>query len=255
MDLSVQIHCIMFHREKREIDLNDGIISIKLKGIRMLESTDRKALYSTWKNMLARCTNPKNPGYKYCGGRGIVVCERWQEFENFISDMGPRPSRDHFIYRIDENVGYGPDNCRWATHDDSLNRTGQRLITYKGETLPLYVWAKRLGMKKTTLYSRIAAGWSIEKAMSKKLQRRESYNTGHYAVRIKGAVKDKVYDKIVLSNKSLSSCWDYLYKCVEKCLGLDSVPEFILEDLSTGKVILKLQMPITEKDEQLGQAH
>jgi hypothetical protein len=246
MDLSVQIHCIMFHGEKREKDSNDGIISIKLKEIRMLESTDRKALYSTWKNMLARCSNPKNPGYKYCGGRGIVVCESWQEFENFIADMGPRPSSSHFIDRINDNLGYSPDNCRWAMQDESLNKKGQRLITYKGETLPLYVWAKKVGLKKTTLYSRIAAGWPIEKAMSKKLQRREHYRNGHYGVRVKGTIKEKAYDKYVVTDKPLAYCWSYLYKCVEKCIELGETPELVLEDLSMNKVLLRIILPHVE---------
>lgn len=74
--------------------------------------------YRTWNMMLARCRNPNFPGFRYYGARGISVCERWLSFQNFLADMGERPSLDHSIDRIDSGRGYEPSNCRWATHKE-----------------------------------------------------------------------------------------------------------------------------------------
>lgn len=80
-------------------------------------SGDRKTPeYNAWQAMIQRCENQNHAAWKNYGGRGIAVCERWRDsFENFLSDIGERPSDEHSLDRIDNSRGYEPGNCRWAT--------------------------------------------------------------------------------------------------------------------------------------------
>jgi hypothetical protein len=76
-------------------------------------------LYGTWKMMHFRCSNPKAGGYRFYGGRGIRVCDRWQSFEAFVSDVGAKPTKNHVLDRIDVNDHYHPYNCRWITRSEN----------------------------------------------------------------------------------------------------------------------------------------
>ena len=86
--------------------------------------------YARWASMRERCNNPKAHNYHLYGGRGIRVCERWDSFENFLADMGERPSPKHSIERIDNEGNYEPSNCKWATQ---LEQSRNRRNTYTPE--------------------------------------------------------------------------------------------------------------------------
>ncbi|CAG4889223.1 hypothetical protein R69919_00688 [Paraburkholderia gardini] len=125
------------------------------------------AEYKTWQEMRKRCENPKVEFYRHYGGRGIKVCDRWQDFENFFADMGSRPSADHSLDRYpDVNGNYEPENCRWATDlEQSNNRRNTPFIEYQGRTQSISDWARELGVKYYSLRNRIVnLGWPVEKA-------------------------------------------------------------------------------------------
>jgi hypothetical protein len=84
----------------------------------------RSAEYNCWANLISRCTNHKNIGFENYGGRGITVCDRWlNSFEDFLNDMGTRPSDKHSIDRIDVNGDYEPSNCTWSTREVQARNT------------------------------------------------------------------------------------------------------------------------------------
>lgn len=122
--------------------------------------------YSTWTNMLNRCRNPGMHNYQYYGGRGIVVCDRWRNFESFLEDMGKCPP-GYEIDRVDNNGNYEPGNCQWATRVTNMRNTRtNRLVEWKGECLSVSEWAERTGIPYGTLISRLRRGWSAERALS-----------------------------------------------------------------------------------------
>ncbi len=125
----------------------------------------RSSVYTTWLSMVQRCTNTNHKHYYRYGGRGIVVCDRWNKFEYFLKDMGERPS-GCTLDRIDNNKGYCRENCRWATSkEQGRNRSNNRLITHNGITQCLTAWAEDLDICAGTLRYRLDH-WSVEKAMT-----------------------------------------------------------------------------------------
>lgn len=144
--------------------------------------------YGVWQSVKNRCNNPNNKNYNRYGGRGIRVCKRWDSsFLNFLEDMGERPSSEHTIDRINNDKGYSPSNCRWATRSEQgANTSTNRNITYKGVTKNLSQWAKTKGINLMTLHQRLARGWSVDKALSTKPLvgfspfREDPYNPAHF---------------------------------------------------------------------------
>lgn len=124
--------------------------------------------YITWQAIKSRCNNPKNDHYQSYGGRNIKVCPEWEnDFARFFKDMGPKPTPKHSIDRIDNDKGYSPDNCRWATRDEQIiNRRDTLFLTHNDDTKTVIEWSKITKISYNTLKKRLALGWSAEKALS-----------------------------------------------------------------------------------------
>lgn len=126
--------------------------------------------YHIWIGMRYRCNNPKSPGWKKYGGRGIKVCVRWDtSFMAFLSDMGKRPSDEHQLDRFPDNNGdYQPGNCRWATRLQQARNTRQnRVVTFRGEALSVSEWAERVGISKRAMLHRLDNDWPLELALTR----------------------------------------------------------------------------------------
>ena len=123
--------------------------------------------YLSWSMMLQRCTNKKAPNFRDYGGRGITVCRRWLRFENFFADMGTRPAGAS-LGRLNNEKNYSPDNCAWQTRiEQNNNMRSSALISWRGETLTIANWARRLQMSHKLLRSRMQEhGWSPERAFT-----------------------------------------------------------------------------------------
>lgn len=120
--------------------------------------------YVAWEGMKQRCLTPAHKAYKHYGGRGISICKRWMKFENFLADMGEVPE-GKTLERKNNNKGYTPDNCVWATHlEQGRNRRNNKIIKYLGERLPLSIWTEKLGLNYYTVHYRFQHGWSAERA-------------------------------------------------------------------------------------------
>lgn len=132
----------------------------------------KTSTYKSWAQAKERCTNQNNPNYNRYGGRGIQMCERWlNSFENFLADMGEKPTKKHSLDRIDNDKGYSPSNCRWANnHEQCNNRHTNRHVAAFGETKTMPQWLQdpRCNVRLlTTLRNRIVEyGWEPEKAIT-----------------------------------------------------------------------------------------
>jgi hypothetical protein len=123
--------------------------------------------YKTWAGMIQRCTNKNRKNYKYYGGRGINVCDKWLTFEGFYDDMNDRPE-GMTIDRIDNNGNYCKENCKWSTNTDQHNNTRSNInITYNGKTQTITQWSNELGININTLrYRLFYSKWSMEKSFT-----------------------------------------------------------------------------------------
>lgn len=136
-------------------------------------------LYSVWANMKDRCNNENNHAYKDYGGRGIKVCAEWQDFQKFLewslaSGYEEEAARGKCtIERIENDRGYEPSNCRWATMaEQGNNKRSNRKLTYNGETKTLSQWAKDLNINSSTLCNRLARGWELRDALTRPVDKR-----------------------------------------------------------------------------------
>lgn len=131
--------------------------------------SNRTPEYRAWKCMMVRCYNTHRAKYARYGARGIVVCERWRHsFENFLADMGLRPSASHSLDRIDNDGNYCPENCRWATaQEQSRNKSTNRMLSFNGRTASVSEWSETTGLPMRIISDRInKLNWSAELALT-----------------------------------------------------------------------------------------
>lgn len=119
----------------------------------------RTRIYQLWQGMKDRCRNPNNARFHRYGGRGITVCDRWQEFDNFFADMGDPPA-GMTLDRIDTDGNYEPTNCRWASRKQQQNNMSTNThVTHNGKTQTLAEWAAELGIPYSRIVYRHTRGW------------------------------------------------------------------------------------------------
>lgn len=123
--------------------------------------------FHIWRLMLNRCHNELSSDFRKYGARGIQVCRAWRDdFMAFYNELGPRPSPNHSVDRINNDRGYEPGNCRWALPTVQANNTrATHIVTFRGERRALADWARHFGVRRRVLYYRlILAKWPVERA-------------------------------------------------------------------------------------------
>lgn len=136
-----------------------------------LQNSDQNKirLRGIWRGMKDRCYNRNHRQYKNWGGRGIGVCSDWlNNFESFYNWAISNSYNENLtLDRIDVDKNYGPDNCRWVTMKEQCsNKTNNVVLNFKGEIKTLPKWASQYNIPRRTLYSRLTSGWSVEKALT-----------------------------------------------------------------------------------------
>lgn len=142
---------------------------------RKTHGMSRTPTYRSWQEMRVRCSDPTVISFSNYGGRGISVCARWHSFENFLTDMGVRPSESS-LERNDNTKNYDPNNCRWATRtEQNRNKRSNRVLLYKGERRCLSEWCERLAIPYPRTYYRVfVKGWPVGDAFELPNKRKPS---------------------------------------------------------------------------------
>ena len=131
--------------------------------------------YQAWAQMKQRCLNPKHPAYPRYGGRGIKIDSRWEaSFQDFLADVGRKPSPKHSLDRINNEGGYFANNVRWATHrQQQQNTSSVKLLEFEGEILCKAALARRFGISRSLLGKRLTAEWPLGKALKTSSRKRK----------------------------------------------------------------------------------
>lgn len=131
------------------------------------DSKGRATEYSCWLNMRNRCYYKPHKDYSNYGGRGIVVCDRWRNsYQDFLGDMGRKPSSDHSIDRIDVNGSYEPSNCRWTMiNEQARNKRRAFFVNYTNEKRLLKDVCKERAVSYHMVHGRLKHGWELERAL------------------------------------------------------------------------------------------
>jgi len=126
-------------------------------------------LYSTWCNLKARCFNKNHPAYKNYGGRGITVCSEWvNSFEQFLKDVGEKPTKQSTLDRIDNNGNYSPENVRWADRvTQRRNSRATREVTIGNQTKLITDWCDIFAISIASVHRRLNKGESVVSALTR----------------------------------------------------------------------------------------
>ena len=136
--------------------------------VRNPPGSSKKDGYLAWQGMITRCTNKNHKWYHRYGGRGVTIDQSWiDSFHKFMSDMGPRPTKKHSIERKDNNKGYEPGNCVWATKTTQNCNRGNynRVYEMDGQRMCLAEWIRATGVNGGKLRARIRIGWDFVRAI------------------------------------------------------------------------------------------
>lgn len=149
-------------------------------------------LYKIWEAMHERCERKSHKHYDNYGGRGISVCDEWEEyipFRDWAIDNGY--SDDLTLDRKNTDGNYSPDNCRWTNmKEQQNNKRNNRRLTWNGETKTIAEWSDIVGIKQTTIKERLKLGWSVEQALCTPVRKRtKGYRPS--VVKMDGSVNDE----------------------------------------------------------------
>lgn len=152
-DCGTQLEIETYKLRNRSTDTSCGCARV---GPRTTHGKSNTPEFNIWVKMRQRCLNPNVSDYDNYGGRGISICSRWNTFEAFIADMGPRPDTDFTLDRIDVNGNYSPENCRWANwNTQQRNRRNNRLVVYQGRTVTMAEAVEISGRTRATVAIRL----------------------------------------------------------------------------------------------------
>ena len=158
------------------LSLFDGAVEVRVVKHGFSGRRHTTPEYRAWSAMKTRCYNRRARSYTDYGARGIAVCDRWRRsFENFLRDVGRRPSAEHSLERINNAGNYEPSNVRWATATDQQNnRRTTIFVNLRGRRVPLKKACRVLGIdhRMTVIYNRIKRGWTPERAVKTPIRER-----------------------------------------------------------------------------------
>jgi hypothetical protein len=135
---------------------------------RLTHGKSSAPVYRRWLNIITRCTNSSYRKWENYGGRGIQICDRWMDFNNFYADMGDVPFIGASIDRINNNGNYEPTNCKWSTRtEQGCNKRTNRIVTFQGKTQTVSQWAREKNIPMKRLWWRLfTEKWSVEKSLT-----------------------------------------------------------------------------------------
>ena len=128
-----------------------------------------RRFYNIWYQMRMRCSNAHSGSYERYGRKGIKVCCRWMDFDNFKKDMFPGYKSNLTLDRIDNNKNYFKNNCRWATYkEQENNRSNNRIVCFDGIKKNLTQWIEHFGLKASTVRQRFYVyRWAVDRCLER----------------------------------------------------------------------------------------